>query len=91
MTDKPPHMQKAVGHWRDIERQAKPWQQKQRESRYNPETAIGPPPWTGATTRESSAPSSPALAGISDEEYARRAAKWRKHNRATQRFHDIAL
>ena len=85
--EKPPHMSKAVRHWREIEKQAKPWQQTMRERRYNPDTAIGPPPWTGATIAESSAPSSPASGGVSDEEYARRATRWRKKNRPT-RFYD---
>ena len=33
----------------EIERQAIPWQRARRERAYNPETAIGPPPWTGPT------------------------------------------
>jgi len=73
--------------WQAIERLGKPWQQKHRENPYNPDTAIGPPPWTGPTVAESSAPVSPAVVGTSDEEYARRAAIWCAKNRPT-RFYD---
>ena len=68
-------------------RQAIPWQQKQRQNRYSPETATGGPPWTGATTAESAAPISPVLTAPSDREYARRTALWRANNRPT-RFYD---
>lgn len=78
---------RALRPYQELEGQAVPWQQAMRQNRYNPDTAIGPPPWTGATTAESSAPSSPALGGISDGEYARRAAVWRAKNRPT-RFYD---
>lgn len=60
-------------HWLEIERQAKSWIQTMREQRYNPDITISPPPWAGPTIRESSAPISPAIVGVSDEEYARRA------------------
>ena len=62
------------------------WQERNRRP-YNPETAIGPPPWTGPTIAESSAPISPALTGPSDAEYARRAAEIRAKKRGT-RFYD---
>ncbi|MEM6899422.1 MAG: hypothetical protein AAF583_06605 [Pseudomonadota bacterium] len=74
-------------HWREIERRAKPWQQVDRERRYNPETSIGGPPWTGATIAESSAPVYPTGGGVSDEEYARRAAEIRASKHGT-RFYD---
>lgn len=73
-------------HWREAEKQATPWQARDRRT-HNPDVAIGPPPQTGPTIAESSAPSSPAVAGTSDEEYARRAAAIRARRRGT-RFYD---
>lgn len=44
--------------WQETERQAMPWQSRPgtRRSGYNAAVAIGPPPQTGATIAESSAP-----------------------------------
>lgn len=62
------------------------WQAKEKRP-YNPETAIGPSPRIGPTSAQSSAPISPALAGTSDVEYARRAAEIRAKRQGT-RFYD---
>jgi len=78
---------KSGPQWREIEKRAKPWQQEQCEHTYNPETASGPPPWTGPTTSECAGPASPPISRPSDEEYARRAAAIRASKRGT-RFYD---